>query len=429
MTVWRLVFREIVYRKLNFLLVALAVMVAIGALVSVVTLLRAHDIRTGEIINARIDETNRIIRARQSEANAEGAVLEETYRKLMLKSGYDLVILPKDEGLVSYQLEGPSSKTMSESNVRTLSDSKINIIRHLLPILQRKQVILFGDQRREVFLVGTRGEVPIAHRNPKKPLQDSVGENRIIVGHLVAKELGLALGDTVKIIDREFEVIRIYDARGTTDDASVWIALKTAQQLLGQPGRINAILALSCNCTRAELDALKIQIAGILPDTRVHVMMTDAVIRYHARDEAHQTAQRRVATARDQGAEDIRREKAARARLKGDIESLAAWMVPLMLFVSAAFTAMMALVNVRERRAEIGIWRALGLPGRQIFTIFLAKALLAGLLGACVGYPVGFFIASAWPQAPARAALFDPIAATVALLLAPVLAVAAEDSC
>jgi len=425
MTLWHLVIREILYRRLNFTLIVLAVLVAVGALAGAVTLLRAHDINTEAIVAAKQRDTDAVVAAREKEAKASAAALQEVYRKLMLKFGYNLVILPKQEGLVDYQVRGGAAATMDEANVKTLSESNIMTVRHLLPILQAKQVVIAGGKRREVFLVGTRGEVPLAHRAPKKPLLATVGDGQIILGHQVARELGLTVGATVKVVDREFKVIRVYDPRGTSDDASVWIDLEAAQTLLGQEGRINAILALSCVCTFAQLEEIKKDIVRILPDTHVHAMTSNAVIRYEARYHAAQEAEHKVQLARRQGQQDVQRERSARADLKGDIEALVGWMVPLMLVISAAFTAMMALVNVRERRVEIGIWRALGLRGGQILRIFLVKALLAGLAGALLGYAAGFCVAWVWPEAPAIAQLFDPVLPAAVLPLAPLLAVAA----
>jgi len=83
---------------------------------------------------------------------------------------------------------------MPESTVKTLSESGIMTImtvRHLLPIVQRKQVLVAGGRRKEAYLVGCRGEVPLAHRDPKKPLLATVPAGKIILGHEVARELGV----------------------------------------------------------------------------------------------------------------------------------------------------------------------------------------------------------------------------------------------
>jgi len=50
MTIWSLLVREILHRKLNFVLGVFSVMVASGSLIGAITLLRIHDINTAKII-------------------------------------------------------------------------------------------------------------------------------------------------------------------------------------------------------------------------------------------------------------------------------------------------------------------------------------------------------------------------------------------
>ena len=150
-------------------------------------------------------------------------------------------------------------------------------------------------------------------------------------------------------------------------------------------------------------------------------MVSDAVIRYESRVRAAEEAEAQVRFAREQGEEDIAREKRARADLRGQIEALAAWVVPLIFIASAVWMALLAFTNVRERRGEIGLLRALGLRSRQVFTLFPARALLTGLAGASLGYVAGFATVSAWSQSPSPAELFDPLLLAIVLLLAPLL--------
>jgi len=53
--------------------------------------------------------------------------------------------------------------------------------------------------------------------------------------------------------------------------------------------------------------------------------------------------------------------------------------------------------------------------------VFLVRALLTGLAGALIGCAAGFFVASAWREAPAPAEIFNPLLLAGVLLLAPVL--------
>lgn len=425
MSLWRLVIREIRYRRLNFAVAVLSVMAAAGCLVTTVTLLRGHDLRTRAILEAREAETADRVRERREEADRRADELNESFRKIMLKFGYNLLILPAGENVVDYQIQGAPSQEMDESAVRTLAESGIMTVRHLLPILQQKQVLVLGDRRQEVFLIGTRGEVPEGLRDPRQPIQPAVAPGGMILGHDVHRQLGADVGDKVKVVDADFTVSKVLDARGTSDDSSVWIDLAAAQRILGKPGKINGILALSCICTHAELQDIQKEIERILPGTQVRTMATSATIRYESRVRAAEEAEAQVTLAREQGAADMERERRARATLRGQIEALAAWVVPIVLVAAAAWMALLAFGNVRERTGEIGILRALGLRSRQIFAVFLARALAVGVAGACLGYGAGFLAASAWREAPPPADLFIPWLPAVVLLLAPALSVLA----
>ena len=49
----------------------------------------------------------------------------------------------------------------------------------------------------------------------------------------------------------------------------------------------------------------------------------------------------------------------------------------------------LAMVNVRDRKAEIGLLQVLGYQCTGISLLFLGKALLTGIIGAIVGFFVG----------------------------------------
>ncbi len=422
MTIRRLITREILHRKLNFVLSVVSVVVAVGCLVAVITLLRAYDLGTEQIIQDKIAETEANVRARQAVARKRAAELKESFTDITLKLGYNLLILPKEEKLIDFELRGAPTKYMPEESVDILSKSGIMTVRHLLPVLQQRQIVVFGDKRQEVFLIGIRGEVPLTNRKAKTPLLAPVEPGEMIIGWHVHTELGVKVGDKIRVVDREFTVGRIHDARGSNDDSSVWIELKAAQELLDKEGKINGIMAINCMpCTRIRLSELKADIVRILPGTQVRVKMTEAVTRHEARERAADEATAQVTLARRRGRADMAREKAARADLKGQIEAFAGWIVPLILIGAVVWMALLAYGNVRQRRCEIGVLRAIGLRSGQIFTVFLVKAVVMGLAGACAGYVAGFLTALAWGQSPPARQIFNPVLPVAVLLLAPVL--------
>ena len=138
------------------------------------------------------------------------------------------------------------------------------------------------------------------------------------------------------------------------------------------------MLALECHCAVERLAAIRAEISRTLPDTQVIEFATQAVARAEART--------RAAT---EAAQTIEREKQDRAKLRHEREAFSAVLVPLVMLASALWIAFLAFVNVRERRAEIGILRALGVRSGQILAIFLGKAILLGLAGAALGYGAG----------------------------------------
>ena len=94
---------------------------------------------------------------------------------------------------------------------------------------------------------------------------------------------------------------------------------------------------------------------------------------------------------------------------------------------------LLSLANVRQRRPEIGILRALGMRSSQILRVFLAKAALVGAMGAVLGYLLGFFAAvviqSQWhdeiASRPGVQVLFILPLMLAVLLLTPLLTVMA----
>ena len=83
MSIAGLVVKEIRYRKLNFALGLLAVVIATGCFAGAVTLLQVHDLRTRQLLTAKETET----RTRLDE-------LSDAVRKAMLRLGFNIVILP-----------------------------------------------------------------------------------------------------------------------------------------------------------------------------------------------------------------------------------------------------------------------------------------------------------------------------------------------
>ena len=395
MTVWQLVRKEIWHRRLSFVLAALAVAVAVGVLAGQVILLRVHDARTDALVEAK-----------QQLADARLADMENDYRVYMKELGFNLLILPEQQDLAEFWTKGYASHTMPESNVRKLADSGTNSMRHLLPIVQQR--VLWPEQKRRIVLIGTRGEVPLAHRKPKEPMLLAVPKGQAVIGYELASDLDLAPGDTIALLGEEFVIARCRPERGSAEDATIWVDLAAAQKLLDMPGRVNAIEALKCFCPGLGADDLRQEIARILPDTKAVVRQNEVTIRANAR--ARAKAEHEAAVAED---------KANRAGLRAERQALGAIVVPLVVLCAAAWVGLLALSNVRQRSAEIGILCALGARSSQILRVFLTKAILIGLVGAVLGYAAAMVVGRiATDQAQT---LFDPLLFVAVIVATPAL--------
>ena len=365
MNIQSLVVKEILHRKFSFILGVLATLIATASIIGSMVLLRTHDLRTASILQIK-----------ETELQQRLDKLQDDTRKSMLKLGFNLVILPEDQNLADWHTDDYSAKYMPESYADRLAESDIVYIRHILPSLQQK--IPWPERNRTIILVGTRGEVPNLHLSPQKPMVQPVPAGTIILGHELHRSMNIQVGDRIRIMGRSFTVNACYSERGNKDDITAWIDLKEAQELLGKPGQINAILALECLCTENALPTIRKEVAAILPGTQVIERESQAIARAEARNQVALEAQTTLS-----------KEQQGREILRDERERTASTLVPVVFLACALWIALMGFSNVRSRREEIGILRAMGVSAKHIFLLFLWKHVSIGVLGGIIGFFAG----------------------------------------
>jgi ABC-type lipoprotein release transport system permease subunit len=155
----------------------------------------------------------------------------------------------------------------------------------------------------------------------------------------------------------------------------------------------------------------------LLPGTRVIEFASQAITRAEARNRAA-----------EQALASLQHEKESRARLRAQQEAFAAWLIPVVLAAAAVWIALLTWLNVRDRRPEIGLLRALGVRASQVLGVFIGRAALSGLVGALIGALAGLWTGLRWdtqlPPDTIRQVLDAGLLAAV-ILAAPVLAAAA----
>jgi len=339
------------------------------------------------IFNVFDKKTEQILVEKEQFAKKNFANYKEEMRKATLKLGFNLVILPKSQDISQWYNYDFADSFMPEEYVMMLADSGIVLVRHFLPILQEK--ITWKEQKRKIILVGTRGEVPNLHKNKRTPMVDPVQMHTIVLGYELHRSLKLKIGDSIRLLGRDFKVAKCYKQRGNKDDISVWIHLKEAQELLNKDGKINAILALECLCAGNDgmLAKIRGKIAKILPDTRVIERGSKAL----SRAETRLGAKKKIKEYLDAEWEKREQLRNKRKKLAGVI------VVPILLFCIVWLT-FLVLNNVKDRLYEIAILQTLGYRLLYIVTLLLSKVFIMTCFGIGFGVSLATVICKFYAQ-------------------------------
>lgn len=362
MNLGRLMFGEIRYRRLGFLLGAVSAALAAGVIVGSVTLLRGHDVRT-----------ERLVEEREVQIRQEMAKMEDDYRVIMKRMGYNVLVLHKDQDLAELHAKGYPTVTMAEAEAEKLAAVGLPSLNHLLPILQRR--IKWPEKGEEILLTGTRGQMRLAGRGvTRSPIMAPVPTGSVALGNTIAARVDVTAGERIELMGASFRVERVEPTRGTSDDMAVWVDLAQAQEWLKLPGRISGILALECVCHADALGQIVSDVQKVLPQAQVFEFGSIVRGRAEARKRASETRE----TA-------LKGELEQRLALREERQRLMATVKPLAVVGAGVWMLLLFYGNARDRRSEIGMLRAIGVRQNQILTLFLGKALLMGGLGSLLG--------------------------------------------
>ena len=231
--------------------------------------------------------------------------------------------------------------------------------------------------QRTVLLVGMRPVLTDSQKNAeKKHMVKPVDPGTVIVGHELGA--GRKAGDSIEILGKSFRIAAVRPQAGTIEDVQLVMDLHEAQRLTGKPGRIHQILALNCKCKGDRISVIRKELEGVLPDTKVTEHLTRASAREQQRDVVEKTAQKQIAQL-----------KATRERAEQSHARLLSIVLPLLLVFSGTLVGLLSWLNVRDRRDETGILRALGKSTIMIASLFLGRAVLVGAAGGLLGVVAG----------------------------------------
>ena len=278
--------------------------------------------------------------------------------RLMLSMGFNLHIIPKEANMDEFLLTGFSDKTMPAEYLEKLGSQEGFSYNHLLAALHKK----ISWRGLEVILTGLSPEICPPDRK-KPPMSYQIDPGTVYVGYMIAEKFGLKKADFLEIRGKKIKVVRCLMEQGGVDDVRIQCHLRDAQDILKLAGQISEIQAVDCLCFAATDDPVSIlrkQITSILPDTKVFQVKIIAM---------------------------------ARAQQRQMVRNVFAVITPFVVVACGVWIGVLAMTNVRDRQAEIGIMRALGYGWGRMMLLFLGKAVMIGLLGAVLGFIAGTALA------------------------------------
>ena len=189
-------------------------------------------------------------------------------------------------------------------------------------------------------------------------------ESLCIVGRNVAQQLNVLAGKTLDVSYdgrvAHLNVTGVADSGGSEDN-QIFMDEKTAQQLTGQVGQI-AVVQLNVRGTPDEIQQYATRLGAELPNDDVH---------------------------------PIRDVAAGEGALLGRIRLLIAAMVGLILVLTALCVLATMAALAMERRADVGLMKALGGSISRILTLFLTEVGVLGAAGGAAGCLLGVLL-SRW---------------------------------
>ena len=330
---FKLVIKELLYRKVSSAIILLTIIIACSVSVAIFTMSKASENET---------------------------------RKIMREQGLNLYIFPKGTDLIDFYAIN-NTTFFPEKYVDSLAASKtFDAVRHLTGILQVKypewkdpngsthRIVLFGykDESIQRFLPG------------QQLMGTDVKKGKVHVGALISKNIREGEPFTINGpagVKYSFEISKRLDEGKGLIDQGVSFNLEDLQKLLGLPGQINKIEALGCVCKDGRINNARRQVQTIFPDLEV-------------------TELSNIADARENQRVMMNR--------------YGAFIIPFIILACLLITGLLFYQNISVRKNEIGLLKALGTSTWNILFLILLKAFILGLVGGIIGFFLGSYVAA-----------------------------------
>jgi putative ABC transport system permease protein len=250
-------------------------------------------------------------------------------------------------------------------------------VQAVVPLAARESILRFGSQASRIRLVGTQPDY-LALRGFKLAegrflLPADQGQRVIVLGHSISRDLdpaGVRPGDTVSLSGQPYEVVGIFEPQGVNsagedEDHQAFIPLDTYQKKIAN---------------RLWLSHLYLHLTPQADVTKTAQQVLRLLRERHNRST-------------DQADDVIVRDMTDIAAARSSLLGAALWVVSatsgFLLLLGVAGIATLMLQVVRQRRAEIGLRRALGATPLAVGLQFFLEGIILSTTGVFAGLFLG----------------------------------------
>ncbi len=329
-------------------------------------------------------------------------LIEAMNRDIQLKLeeyGANILILPKTENLsLTYGGLSLGGVSFEMQEIRQADLGRVKSIKNAANVAAMGPTVLGTVEvnDRKVLLAGVDFQA-VKILKPWWKVGGTVpSEYDVLLGAEAARILNLNAGDYLKINGSKLQVSGVLAPTGSQDDQLVFTPLGTAQSLLNKQGLVSMV-EVAALCNACPIEAMVSQISRALPSTKV--MAIQQVV-------------------------------------QGRMETLAhfkkfSYGISLVLVLVGSLVVLVTMMgSVRERTAEIGIFRAMGFRRSHVMQIVLMEAGILSALAGIMGYLVGFGTTKAalpfFTGSNGMEVIFDPILAAGAFAVAVIMGLASS---